>query len=163
MPWRIMLPKTERCAGGNILAMRCRFAPTRGGSHEQPRRAPQEAQELREDEVGGIHEVDLPPAPAGLLQTRLQLVLHEDHLLLGMLLDRLLGGHGDGSGFAPAQPQPILEEVADLAEAAADSGPLLDDGPSLLGRADRVLPKVLLQRVLVLGQGALGMMPLAAA
>src|SRR5512135_3535855 len=27
MPWRFMLPKAERCAGGNILAMRCRFAP----------------------------------------------------------------------------------------------------------------------------------------
>jgi hypothetical protein len=25
-----MLPKAERCAGGNILAMRCRFALKRG-------------------------------------------------------------------------------------------------------------------------------------
>ena len=62
-----------------------------------------------------------------------------------------------------AQPQSALEEVADLAEAPADAGLLLDDGPRLLGRADRVLQKVLLQRVLVLGQGAVGVMPPAAA
>ena len=61
------------------------------------------------------------------------------------------------------QPQSALEEVADLAEAPADAGLLLDDGPRLLGRADRVLQKVLLQRVLVLGQGAVGVMPPAAA
>ena len=57
------------------------------------------------------------------------------------------------------QPQSALEEVADLAEAPADAGLLLNDGPRLLGRADRVLQKVLLQRVLVLGQGAVGVMP----
>ncbi len=28
MHWWFMLPQAERCAGGNILAMRCRFAPT---------------------------------------------------------------------------------------------------------------------------------------
>ena len=61
------------------------------------------------------------------------------------------------------QPQSALEEVADLAEAPADAGLLLNDGPRLLGRADRVLQKVLLQRVLVLGQGAVGVMPPAAA
>ena len=26
MPWRSMLSKAERCAGGNLLAIRCRFA-----------------------------------------------------------------------------------------------------------------------------------------
>ena len=79
-----------------------------------------------------------------------------------MLLDRLLGRHGDGPVLG-MQPQSALEEVADLAEAPADAGLLLDDGPRLLGRADRVLQKVLLQRVLVLGQGAVGVMPPAAA
>ena len=53
--------------------------------------------------------------------------------------------------------------MADLAEAPADAGLLLNEGPRLLGRADRVLQKVLLQRVLVLGQGAVGVMPPAAA
>jgi hypothetical protein len=52
--------------------------------------------------------------------------------------------------------------VADLAEAPADAGLLLDEGPRLLGRADRVLQEVLLQRVLVLGQGGVGVMPPAA-
>ena len=80
-----------------------------------------------------------------------------------MLLDRLLGRDGDGPGLAPAQPQPALEEVADLAEAPADAGLPLDDGLGLLGGAGRVLREVLLQRFLVLGQGALGLMPAAAA
>ena len=55
---------------------------------------------------------------------------------------------------SPSRP---FEEVADLAEApAADAGLLLDEGPRLLGGADRVLEEVFLQRVLVLGQGAVG-------
>src|SRR5246127_1323577 len=29
MPWRSMLSKAERCAGGNLLAIRCRFAADR--------------------------------------------------------------------------------------------------------------------------------------
>src|SRR5512144_620453 len=28
MPWRFMQSKTQRCVGGNILAIRCRFAPS---------------------------------------------------------------------------------------------------------------------------------------
>ena len=79
-----------------------------------------------------------------------------------MLLDRLLGRDGDRPGLTPAQPQPVLEEVADLAEAAADAGLLLDDGLGLLGRAGRVLREVFREGVLVLDQGALGLMPGAA-
>ena len=52
--------------------------------------------------------------------------------------------------------------MADLGEAPADAGLLLDDGPGLLGGAGRVLPEVLLQGGLVLDQGALGLMPPAA-
>ena len=136
---------------------------TRGRPHEQPRRARQATQERRQDEVSGVHEEHLPPASAGLLQSRPQLLLHEGGLFPGVLLDRLLGRHGDGAGLAPAQSQSALEEVADLAEAPADAGLLLDEGLRLLGRADRVLQEVLLQRVLVLGQGAVGVMPPAAA
>src|SRR4051812_50196903 len=50
-----------------------------------------------------------------------------------------------------------------LAEAPADARLLLDQGPRLLGGADRVLQEVLLQGVSVLGQDALGLMPWAAA
>ena len=53
--------------------------------------------------------------------------------------------------------------MADLAEAPADAGLLLDDGLGLLGGAGWVLQEVLLQGVLVLDQGALGLMPAAAA
>ena len=59
------------------------------------------------------------------------------------------------------QPQPILEEAADLAETPADSRMLFDEGPRLLGGAGRVLQEVLLERVLVLGELALGPMPTA--
>ena len=45
-----------------------------GRPHEPSRGAPQEAQERREDEMGRVHEVDLPPAPARLLQAWLQLL-----------------------------------------------------------------------------------------
>ena len=135
----------------------------RGRPHEQPRRAPQATQEGREDEVGGVHEVDLPAAPAGLLQPRSQLRLKERGLLPGVLLDRLLGRDGDRAGLAPAQPQPILEEVADLAEAPADAGLPLDDGLGLLGRAGWVLQEGLLQGLLMSNQGALGLVPAAAA
>jgi hypothetical protein len=50
--------------------------------------------------------------------------------------------------------------VADLAEALPDAGLLLDDGLGKLGGARRMLPEVLLQGGLVLGQGAVGLMPL---
>src|SRR4051812_13386523 len=109
--------------------------------------------------MGGVHEVDLTLALAGLLQARLPLVPHEDRLLAGVLLDRLLGRDRDRPRFAPTQSQPVLEEVADLAEAPADPGLLLDDRLSLLGGADRVLPEGFLQGVLVLSQDASGLMP----
>src|SRR5512142_65497 len=112
--------------------------------------------------MGGVHEVDLPSASAGLLHPWLKVLSQEDGLLSSVLLDRLLGWDGDGSGFAPPQSQSVLEEVADLSEAPADAGLLLDDGLGLLGGADRVLQEVLLQGVLVLGQGALGVLPAAA-
>ena len=40
--------------------------------------------------MGGVHEVHLPLAPAGLLQTRFQLLSQEDGLLLSVLLDASL-------------------------------------------------------------------------
>jgi hypothetical protein len=49
--------------------------------------------------------------------------------------------------------------MTDLGEAPADPGVPLDEGLRSLGGADRMLPEELLQRGLVLGQGALGMMP----
>src|SRR5512144_3321906 len=110
--------------------------------------------------MGGVHEVDQPSASAGLLHPWLKVLSQGDGLLSGVLLDRLLGWDGDGPGLAPPQSQSVFEEVADLGEAPADAGLLLDDGLGLLGGADRVLPEVLLQGVLVLGQGALGLMPL---
>ena len=53
--------------------------------------------------------------------------------------------------------------MPDLAETPADARLVLDEGPRLLGGADRVLQEVLLQGVFVLGQDALGLMPRAAA
>jgi hypothetical protein len=52
--------------------------------------------------------------------------------------------------------------VADLAQAPADAGLLLDDGLGLLGRAGRMLGEVFRERYLMLSQGAPGLMPLAA-
>ena len=52
--------------------------------------------------------------------------------------------------------------MADLAEAAADAGPLLDDGLGLLGGARRVLQEVFLQGTLC-RPGALGLVPAEAA
>ena len=52
--------------------------------------------------------------------------------------------------------------MADLAEAPADAGPLLDDRPGLLGGAGWVRLEVLLQGGLVFDQGASGMMAWAA-
>src|SRR5512135_3119725 len=112
--------------------------------------------------MGGVHEVDLPSASAGLLHPWLKVLSQEDGLLSCVLLDRLLGRDGDGPGLAPPQSQSVFEEVADLGEAPADAGLLLDDGLGLLGGADRVLQEVLLQGVLVLGQGAVGGVPAAA-
>jgi hypothetical protein len=48
--------------------------------------------------------------------------------------------------------------VADLGQASADAGPLLDDGAGLLDGAGRVLLEVLLERDLVLDQGGPGLM-----
>jgi hypothetical protein len=136
---------------------------TRGGPHEQPRRAPQATQERRQHEVSGVHEEHLPAAPAGLLQSRLQLLLQESGLVPSVFLDRLLGRHRNRAGLTPAESQPVLEEVADLAEAPADAGLLRDDGLGLLGRAGRVFQEVFLQGVFVRDQGALGLMPTGAA
>jgi hypothetical protein len=88
--------------------------------------------------------------------------LHEGRLLTGLFLDRLLGRHGDRPDLAPVQSQSVLEEVADLAEAPADTGVLLDDGPRLLGRARRVLLEVLFQGGFLIDQGAAGLMARAA-
>ncbi len=74
-----------------------------------------------------------------------------------------LGGYWDGPGPTPAESQPVLEEVADLGQAPADAGPLLDDGAGLLGGADRVGLEGLLQRDLVLDQGGPGSRPRSAA
>ena len=52
--------------------------------------------------------------------------------------------------------------MADLGQAPADAGPLLDDGAGLLDGADRVRLEVLLQGDLVLDQGGPGLMPPAA-
>ena len=52
--------------------------------------------------------------------------------------------------------------MADLGQAPADAGLLLDDGLRLLGGAGRVGQEILLQPVLVLVQGAVGLMPPAA-
>jgi hypothetical protein len=46
------------------------------------------ARERRQDEVGGVHEVDLPVAQRCLLQPRLQLALKEGRLVAGVLGDR---------------------------------------------------------------------------
>ena len=89
--------------------------------------------------------------------------LQEGRLLLGVLLDGLLGGYGDGPGLAPAQPQLVPEEVPHLGQAPADAGLLLDDRSGLLGGAGWVLPEVLFQGVLMLDQGAVGLMPGTAA
>src|SRR5207302_1509568 len=110
-----------------------------------------------------VDEVHLPAALTGLLQARLQLLMQEGGLRAGVLLDRLLGRDRDGPGLAPAQPQAVLEEMADLAEAAADARPLLDDSLGPLGGADRVLAEVFLQGGPVLVQGALGLMPVTLA
>jgi hypothetical protein len=102
--------------------------------------------------VGGIDEIHLPPAPAGLLQPRFQLLLKESGLLPCVLFDRFLGRDGDCRGLAPTQPQLVLEEVAYLSEAAADAGLSLDDGLSLLGGARRMRAEILLQGIPVPGQ-----------
>jgi hypothetical protein len=52
--------------------------------------------------------------------------------------------------------------VADLGQAPANPGVPLDEGLRWLRGADWVLPEELLHRGLVLGQGALGMMPRSA-
>ena len=49
--------------------------------------------------------------------------------------------------------------MADLGQAPADAGLLLDDGAGLLDGADRMGLEVLLQRDLVLDQGGPGLMP----
>ena len=74
-----------------------------------------------------------------------------------MFGDRLLGRDGDGPGLTPAEPEPILEEVADLGQAPADARPLLDDGTGLLCGADRVGLEVLLQGDFILDQGGPGL------
>jgi hypothetical protein len=113
--------------------------------------------------MGRVDEGHLPLTPTSRLQTRLQLLFPEGGRLPGVLLDRLLGRDGDRPGLAPAQPQPILEEAANLAEAPADTGLLLDDGLGLFRGTRWVLGEVLLQRGLVIGQGTVGLVPAAAA
>jgi hypothetical protein len=80
-----------------------------------------------------------------------------------VLRDGLLGRHRDGPDLPPAQPQAVLEEVADLGEATADTGLLLDDGLGLFGRTRWMLLEVLLQGGLVVNQNTLGLVPAAAA
>src|SRR5512144_2001930 len=59
--------------------------------------------------MGGVHEIDLPSASAGLLHPWLKVLSQEDGLLSGVLLDRLLGWDGDGPGLAPPQSQSVLD------------------------------------------------------
>src|SRR3954462_9960764 len=80
-----------------------------------------------------------------------------------MSLDRLLGRYGDRAGLPPAESQPVREEVTDLAETPADAGLLFDPGSGLPGRAGRMLQEESLQGVLMLDEGASGLMPAAAA
>jgi hypothetical protein len=107
--------------------------------------------------VGGVHEVDRPAAQTGPLQPRLQLALEEGGPVAGVFGDRLLGRDGDGPGPTPAEPEPILEEVADLGQASADAGPPLDDGAGLVCGADRVGFEVLVRGDSMFDQGGPGL------